>query len=455
MELRDYLAVLKRRWWQIILVALLTVGVALAASAVVPPRYDSQAFLRVIPSAPAQAGTLYESILTADLLAKTYRELFASDYIAIQAMRELGSDQTVREFKKHVSVELMPDTELLVITASAEEAQEARRIAEVMAQQAIAFVGNASRAETVTVEVPPLAPDRPTWPRPSIAVAAGLGFGLALGMALTLVFEYLGAKVERSSELEEKSGLVVLGQIPRIVGAGAHANVFAEANNPMAEHFRHLRTSVLYAMDSQKLDSLLVTSAEPKQGKTSIASNLAVALAKTGKHVLLVDADMRIPQVHEFFSLTNAKGLSEFLHGDVTFEDVLQDSGYDSLTVISAGQRPEEPAELLGSARLTEFLRQARAHADLLILDSPPAITVTDSVILAARVDGVLLVIDRLQRLETVRRVKSALSMVGANILGVAFNRAEVERGSSKSNYYYYVGGGSDSSHEEPKKDGG
>jgi receptor protein-tyrosine kinase len=454
MELRDYLAVLKRRWWQIALVALLTVGVALGASAVVPPRYDSQAFLRVVPSGPAQPGSLYESILTADLLAKTYRELFASDYIAIAAMRELGSDDTVREFKKTVSVELMPDTELLVITASAQKPDEAKRIAEVMAKQAIGFVGRSSRAETVTVEVPPLAPDRPTWPQPTVAVAAGLGFGLALGMALTLVFEYMGARVERSTELEEKTGLTVLGQIPRIVGSGAHANVFAEANNPQAEHFRHLRTSVLYAMDSQKLDSLLVTSAEPKQGKTSIASNLAVALAKTGKHVLLVDGDMRVPQVHDFFSLPNAKGLSEFLHGDVTFEDVLQDSGYDSLTVIPAGQRPEEPAELLGSARLTEFLRQARAHADLLILDSPPAITVTDSVILAARVDGVLLVIDRLQRLETVRRVKNALSMVGANILGVAFNRAEIERGSSKNNYYYYVGG-SDSGPKEPDKAGG
>lgn len=448
MELREYLEVLTRRWWQVVLVALVTLGAAMGASAVMPPRYESQVMLRVTPAAAPQ--TTYEAIRTAELLAKTYRELISSDYVAIDAMKRLGEGGSVEGFKRDVAVELIPDTEIVRIIASADAPDRARRIAEAVAEASIAYVRNSEREDKVTVAVPALTPAKPAWPQPRVAAIAGLAFGLALGVALALSFDYLGARIERAGEVEEKVGLQVIGQIPRLVGAGSRANVFSEPNNPLAEHFRHLRTSVLYSMDGQKLDTLLVTSAEPRQGKTAVASNLAVSLAKTGKRILLVDADMRVPTIHEFFAMPNDIGLSDYLSGRSAFESVVRLTGYDALSAVTAGPRPDEPSELLGSIRMSEFLRQAHTVADLTIIDSPPALTVTDSVILAARVDAVLLVVDRRQRLETVRRVKAQLGQVGAHVLGVAFNRAEMDRASQKNSYYYYVG-----SQDSPKDGSG
>lgn len=442
MELREYLAVLGRRWWQVVLAALVTLGVAMGVSALLPPRYESQVMLRVTPAAAPQ--TTYEAIRTAELLAKTYRELISSDYVAIDAMKRLGESGSVERFKRKVAVELIPDTEIVRITATEDAPDRARRIAEAVAEASISYVQSSERKDRVTVAVPALTPLKPAWPQPRVSAVAGLVFGLALGVAMALSFDYLGARIERASEIEEKVGLQVIGQIPRLAGAGQHANVFAEPHNPLAEHFRHLRTSVLYSMDGQKLDTLLVTSAEPRQGKTAVASNLAVSLAKTGKRILLVDADMRVPTVHEFFSMPNDVGLADFLAGKLPFDDVLRRSGFEALSVVTAGPRPDEPSELLGSMRMSEFLRHAHGVADLTIIDSPPALTVTDSVILAARVDGVLLVVDRRQRLETVRRVKAQLGQVGAHVVGVAFNRADIERASQKSSYYYYVAPGPD-----------
>jgi polysaccharide biosynthesis transport protein len=437
MELRDYLSILRRRWWQIALVALLTLAVAIGASEVIPTKWESHVTLRILPS--SGGTTAYDALLTADLLAKTYRQLIDSDYIAILAMRRLRvANETVEQFRKHVTVELVPDTELVQVTASAQDPTRARDYAQAVANASIDYVQQAGLKDSVSIAIPALLPDKPIWPNRNVAGSAGLSFGLALGVALALMFEFLGARLENPAEVEEKLNLPVIGRIPRISGLGQFPVVFNEPHSPLAEDFRHLRTAILYSMDGHKLDALLVTSAEPGQGKSAVTANLSISLAKTGKQVLLVDADMRLPTMHQFFGVENNKGLAEFLRGDMTLKQVAQPSGFDSLTLVTAGARPEEPSELLGSVRLSEFLKQARACADIVLIDSPPAVTVTDSVVLAARVDGVLLVVQKHQRLDTVRRAKSVLSRVGAQIIGTVFNRADSEhQAGGRSGYYY------------------
>jgi capsular exopolysaccharide synthesis family protein len=441
MELTDYLLVLRRRWWQVVLVAILTVGAALLAGVVIPPRYESSVTLKVTPP-PATSGTPYESVLTAELLAKTYRQLIDSDWIARAAMSRLGLSGPIYAFQRRITVELIPDTELLQITASGRTARGAAAAATAVSDAAIAFVSASGQKDQVGVALPAMVPSKAVWPQPLVAGVGGLGLGMALGIFLALAFDYLGARIEQTSDIEEKVGLPVMGRIPHFEAHGNAANAFVEPANPVAEHFRHLRTSILYSMQGRKLRTLLVTSAEPAQGKTVIASNLAISLAKTGKRILLVDADLRRPMVHEFFGLPNGDGLSEFLRGGSRLEPLVRTSEYASLLVVTAGAPSDEPAELLGSIRLSDFLREARETADIVILDSPPAVTVTDSVVLAARADGVLLVVDRGQRLDTVRKAKATLARVGAHILGAAYNHAEPERSSGRRNHYYYYTGG-------------
>lgn len=435
MELRDYLVVLRRRWLQIVAVTAITVFAALASTVLVPPRWESQVMLRVAPtSVPA---TSYEAVVTAEMLAKTYRELVASDYVAAKAMELLFARGDVASFRRDIDVELIPDTQLIQVIATGRSPERARAKAAAVSDAAIGYAKTLGAGDEIKVVIPATLPDRAAWPRPMVALVVGVVFGGLLGVALAVAFDYLGARVERSPDIEEKLGLTVIGQIPALQGLGPHPNAFTMADGLMAEHFRHLRTAILYSMDGQKLDSLVVTSSEPRQGKTVVSVNLAMSVARTGKRVILADADMRMPTMHRFFGVENGLGLSDFLHGSLALDDLLVESGFDSLVLVTAGQRPEEPSELLGSARLTDFLRQARQSADLVIIDSPPAVTVTDSVILAARADGVLLVVERRQRIESVRRAINSLARVGARIVGVVFNRTDVNRSARKHGYYY------------------
>lgn len=435
MELRDYLGALRRRWWQVCLVATFTVGAALGAGALVPPRWDSSVMLRITPATAPTSP--YESVLTAEMLAKTYRELINSDYVAQSAIVQLRTRVPVDVFKRSLTVELIPDTELVRVTASARTPAEAQRMAAAVADAAIAYVKAGDTTDKVTVAIPALLPTKPVWPQPAIEAVAGLVFGLTLGVILALAFDYFGARIERASDIEDAIGVPVVGQVPRFSASESSATVFTDPTNPLAEHFRHLRTALLYSIDGQKLDVILVTSSEPTQGKTLIAANLAASLARTGKRVLLADADMRLPKAHDFFHLPNDKGLADFLLGDVSFESVVRATSFESLWVVAAGTRPDEPSELLASARFSEFLRKARAFAEIVVIDSPPALTVADSVGLAARVDGVLLVVDRQQRVDSVRRLKTTLSRVGAHMVGVVLNRAEISHEAAKSGYYY------------------
>lgn len=451
MELQEYLDVLRRRWLMIALVAVLVMLAALAAGVVIPPRWESTVTLRVVPA--ATPATAYETILTADMLAKTYRELIDSDYVAAKAMETLFIYEPIAQFKRDISVELVPDTELIRVTASATTPRTAQAKATAVADAAIGYAKSSGMNDQVTVAVPALLPDSPVWPRPGLAAVVGLLFGAVLGAALALGFDYLGARVERASDLEDRANLTVIGRIPRLSSVGPNPNVFIDPHNPGAEHFRHLRTAILYSMDGQKLDSLVITSAEPRQGKTLVAANLGVALAKTGKRVLLVDADMRVPMLHAYFDLENGAGLSDYLRETATFGDIVRETGTDSLRIVTAGSQSDEPSELLGSVRLSDFLRQARSDADIVLIDSPPAVTVTDSVILAARADGVLLVVNQGQRIDTVRRATAALARVGARVIGAVLDRAEVERPSTGSGAGYYYSAGRSRSKVEPEAD--
>lgn len=216
---------------------------------------------------------------------------------------------------------------------------------------------------------------------------------------------------------------------------------YTDPSGMIAEQFKTIRTNVQFSSVDNDLKSILFTSSEPSEGKSTVSNNMAVTWADQGSRVVLVDSDFRRPTIHRTFDVSNRVGLTNYLSGNVSLDEVIQPTMVQNLYVITSGPVPPNPAELLGSTRVNSLIKDLTDKYDLLILDAPPVNTVTDSQLLAARVDGTILVVPQgIADKNGVRRAKQMLETVHANILGAVMNRVTAQ----KSEGYYggsYYGG--------------
>lgn len=204
----------------------------------------------------------------------------------------------------------------------------------------------------------------------------------------------------------------------------------------VSEAYRTLRTNIQYSSFDKQIKTIVVTSAEAAEGKSTVSGNLALSFAQNEKKVILIDCDLRKPSVHKNFRLSNLSGLSEVLIGKEKLEEVIQ-SRNENLDVLTSGKIPPNPSEMLSSSAMTNLIEELKEKYDLIILDSAPVQAVTDAQILSTKVDGTILVI-RAQRTsrESVIEAKNLLAKVDANILGTVLHAVENTRGK----YYYYYG---------------
>jgi capsular exopolysaccharide synthesis family protein len=211
-----------------------------------------------------------------------------------------------------------------------------------------------------------------------------------------------------------------------------------DSRSPLAEAYRHLRTSVLLSSAGRAPKSLLVTSSLPGEGKTTTAVNTATSLAQTGASVVIIDADMRRPRLHSIFGIPDQLGLSSILSSSVTEKEILGMVARDETTglgILTSGPIPPNPAELIGSDQMRHLMSVLQQHFDHVVVDSPPVSSFTDGVLISTMVDGVLLVVHggKSSR-HIVRRSKQLLQDVGAKIFGVVLNNIEIQ----SHDYYYY-----------------
>ena len=263
--------------------------------------------------------------------------------------------------------------------------------------------------------------------------------GLLIAVGIAFLVEHLDDTVKSPEDVTEVAGIPTLGAIVRMKPVKGEEYSLTALRNPRApatEGFRTLRTNLEFTSVDEPVRSILVTSAVPGEGKTTIASNLAVVFAQSGKKVLLLDADLRRPGIHRAFDLPNAFGLTNLLRAEeVPLDAVAHATAEPNLRVITTGPLPPNPAELLASQRMKSVLARLGREVDMIVVDSPPLQVVTDAAILATEVDGTLLVIDAGRtRKGSVRNAAEALSRVGAKVLGATVNRLSDRVG----NYYYY-----------------
>jgi len=305
---------------------------------------------------------------------------------------------------------------------------------------------SSNASNLLSVVEPAVVPAAPVSPRPLLNVLLAALLGLFVGIIVIAVREYLDDSIKTPEDVLESAGLATLGQIMRMSGdRGRNGKdrvaALLHPRSAVTESYRTLRANIEFASFDAPLNTLLITSSSPLEGKTVTAANLAVVFAQAGRRVLLVDADLRKPGVHLLFDLPNSHGLTTLLRTDrVDLHAVEQATEQENLRILTTGPLPPNPVELLGSQRMRAILDQMKTAHDLVLFDSPPLQIFTDTAILSSIADGTVMVIGIGRgRRTAVRHGRETLDRAGAHILGAVLNLLrEPARSGSYGNYGDY-----------------
>lgn len=306
-------------------------------------------------------------------------------------------------------------------------------------------IAEAQAINNVVVADPAVPSDRPVRPNVLLNTLLAAVVGAMLAVGIAFLIEYLDDSIHSPEEMDNALHLPMLGTIMRTPAENPadRLTVQKDPRSPLAESYRSLRTNVQFSNIDKPAKTIVITSANPLEGKSTTAANLAAAMAQSGLSVVLVDADMRRPSLHRIFEVSNDFGLTNTLMQEGTeLNGYLHKTNVDKLELLTTGPLPPNPSELLGSQRMQNLVEMLKKRFDAVIIDTPPVLAVTDAAVLAPHVDGVILVVGAGEtRREAAQRAASNLTQVGARLLGVTLNKIS-RNGHSYGYYYYYTSAG-------------
>jgi capsular exopolysaccharide synthesis family protein len=301
------------------------------------------------------------------------------------------------------------------------------------------LLAEAQATSTIVIKNPAVPNGYPIAPQPTRSGMLAAVVGLMVAAGIIFLIEFLDDTIRDPQEITRRWGIPILGMIVSYKSSEGEALITVRhPRSPISEAFRSLRTNLQFAGVETPVHTLLVTSPSPSDGKTTIVANLASVIAQSGRNVVIVDADLRRPRIHKMFRLSNRVGLTDqFIRTQDRLDGSLKSTEVPNLHAITSGNLPPNPSELLSSGRMSDILKLLRNQFNTIIVDSPPVLLVTDAMVLAQHVDGVLLVVKpSLTKWAALRQAIEQLQRVKANILGVVVNDVNVGR----SRYYYYRG---------------
>ncbi len=417
------------------------------------PAFPESASITVQPINNTQLMTVQvqdTDPIRAALLANTLVQVFSDQIQADQRLRYAGSEKGLEDQLASLKQQIQDTTDRLAALNSAtgsQAEQDQLQLALTQYRQSYTSILQSyqqiklaeAQSSSGIIQKDPAVPEAaPVKPRPvQNAILAAL-VGLMLAVGTVFLIEYLDDTIRDPEEITRRWGVPVLGTIVNYKHDKDSLVTALQPRSPITEAFRSLRTNLQFNDFASGAFSLLVVSPSPGDGKTTVAANLACVMAQMGRKVVAVDADLRRPRLHKLFQLTNRVGLTnKLIHPAESFDGYLKQTETPNLQVMTSGNLPPNPAELLGSEKMAELTGQLAGMFDVTILDSPPILLVTDALALATRVNGVIVVVKpSITKRKNLKRVFEQFHQVRANILGVVFNDVKIN-----SSHYHSYGG--------------
>lgn len=415
-----------------------------------PKVYTATAAGYVTAGGGQSIGESYSSQTLAQQKAQAYVTLFTNRQVTQAVIEELGLDTTPQELATRITATVPAEGVSISVNAEGSTPEEARGIADAVVTAAAAeakameeagptrqIVGADGETRTVKSQAQVLVrpnesailPTSPSSPDPARILPLGLLLGLLVGYGVAAVRHHNDTKLRHVEDVEDVAQTGVLGVLPASKDLGSERG---EARQPKAFHereaLRKLRTNLRFVDVDNQPRSIVITSANQGEGKSTVASNLATVLAESGEQVVLVDADLRRSAVARAFDLDDSVGLTEVLAGTIPLADALQTTEVPGLQILAGGATPPNPSELLGSHRMEALITEL-ATKHFIVLDAPPLLPVTDAALLSRGADGAVLVVAAGKtHKEALERAASSLRVVDGKVLGAIINQASTSR---------------------------
>ncbi|MER5422716.1 polysaccharide biosynthesis tyrosine autokinase [Streptosporangium roseum] len=449
MDLLYYVRLARRNWLLILFSLVLAAATASVVTSNTPPKYV--ATITMLVSGYDREGSLstaYQAGMLSQQRVQSYARLLTSRRMISQIVE--GGD--VQDLEETVTAESIPSTVLIRATVTDTDPARAARLANTLGTEFPKLIDEIERPtphSRATIKVTMVdraaVPVEPVSPRPLVNLALALVIALSVTVGSLILRDRLDTTIKTDEALQQASKSSILGTIGYERDARRLPLIIrSRGRSSRAEAFRSLRTNLQFIGVDQQPKSLVVTSCLPGEGKSSTAANLAITLAQAGWRVILVDGDLRRPRIPRYLGIEGTTGLTDVLIERARLQDVIQTWGEADLAVLPSGQIPPNPSELLGSRGMRNVLAQLTETYDMVIVDAPPLLPITDAATLAAVCDGTLLIARYGKtRREQVVRATEMLSSINARMVGAVLNFAP-----AKSSQYYGYGYGYESDAE-------
>ena len=445
MELADYLRILRNHWIAVTAFVLLAAVAAFGWSSAQPKVYAASSSGFVMSGSSGDAGLDNLNDVLSKSRAASYVVLAKDRATASIVIDDLGLDTTPEALVGNIDAAQNPETVIISITARAGTPEKAQELADAWVGALAERVEDVESAEPgskgMRIEVSESAqlPTSPVSPQVARNVLLGAVLGGLLGLGYAVVRSLLDRRIRSSEDVERDTGVAVVGSVPDV---GKVSGVFVGATTGnaalAAEGVRRLRTNLSFMDVDNPPRAIVVTSPKQGDGKSTVAVNLAAAIAASGQPVTLVDADLRRPNIAPVLGIDDTVGLTDVLTGRLALDDAVQPHpSIDGLTVLTSGTRPPNPSEILGSQAMRGVIKDLAAEG-MVIIDAPPLLPVTDAAVVATAADGALVVVSAGRTLDT--ELGSALShlrTVNARPLGIILNRVS-KKTVGAGNYGHY-----------------
>lgn len=443
MDANDYLATLRKHWWFILLLSAVGLLVAFAANTVLPTQYTAKTGVFVSASRGETTSELVQGSTFTQNLVQSYALLVTTPTVLDPVIEDLELPMSANRLGSMIEADTPLNTVFIEIRVRNADPRLAADIADAVAAQLAEAVADLSPtvndepAISMSTVAPASVPVSPTSPNTPLLLLTGIGGGLLLGLLVAFGRELLDTRIRSDKDIERITPLPLLGKIAKDTGPGI--STIREPQGRVAEDFRRVRVGLEFVELDASIKRLLVTSASPKEGKSTSSINLALALALVDRDrkVLLIDADLRRPTIAEYTQLEGAVGLTSVLIGDASSEVAIQAWSGGAIDVLTAGTVPPNPDQLLGSAAMRALLEELDERYDIIVIDSPPLLPVADTLTLSGLADAVLVVArhNRTTR-PALQRALGSLASVRSRVVGVLLNSVPI--GARGKLYYGY-----------------